>query len=200
FVYRGRAEQSLGRKADAVTSFQQALALRKTDFETEAFLAEAKFNLHLDPSEVEPSLRNIIRRHPEWDYPAVVLGDILLFKHDTFGAEQLLRRAVRLNPKSPPAHLVLADVLTYSDSKEKRDRAVVEAKQALALFEEISKKKVSAARALKGLSISHLIFGGGRFRNAAALAEAHQEVAKTIARKIYLNEETGDDAELATAQ
>src|SRR5262249_50925381 len=108
FVYRGRAEQSLGRKADAVTSFQQALALRKTDFETEAFLAEAKFNLHLDPSEVEPSLRNIIRRHPEWDYPAVVLGDILLFKHDTFGAEQLLRRAVRLNPKSPPAHLILA--------------------------------------------------------------------------------------------
>ena len=201
YVYRGRAEQSLGRKADAVNSFQQALALRKTDFETEAFLAEAKFNLHLDPAEVEPSLRNILKRHPEWDYPAVVLGDILLFKRDFFGAEQLLRRAVRINPKSPPAHLILADVLTYSDSKEKRDRAVVEAKQALALFQEVSKKKVSAARALKGLSISHLIFGGGRFRNAAALAEANQMVAKTIARKIYYNEDTTDsDAELAIAQ
>src|SRR5205085_3281012 len=43
FVYRGRAEQSLGRKADAVVRFEQALALRKTDCETEALLAEARF-------------------------------------------------------------------------------------------------------------------------------------------------------------
>jgi uncharacterized caspase-like protein/tetratricopeptide (TPR) repeat protein len=201
FVYRGRAEQSLGRKADAVTSFQQALSLRKTDFETEAFLAEAKFNLNLDPAEVEPTLRGIIKRHPEWDFPYVVLADVLLFRKDFVGAERLLTKAIRINPKSPPAHLILADVLTYQDSKEKRDRAVQEAKQALALFDEISKKKVSAARALKGLSISHLIFGGGRFRNTLALAEAQHEVAKTIARKIYYTEDAADTAgELGLAQ
>jgi tetratricopeptide (TPR) repeat protein len=97
--------------------------------------------------------------------------------------------------------LILADVLTYQDSKEKRDRAVQEAKQALALFDEVSKKKVSAARALKGLSISHLIFGGGRFRNTLALAEAQHMVAKTIARKIYYTEDATDTAgELGLAQ
>lgn len=200
FVYRGRAEQSVGRKADAVASFQQALALRKTDFETEAFLAEAKFNLNFDPAEVEQSLRGIIRRHPEWEFPYVVLGDVLLFRKDYIGAERLLTKAIRINPKSPPAHLILADVLTYQDSKEKRARAVVEAKEALNLFNEVSKKKVSAARSLKGLSISHLIFGGGRFRNTSALAEAQHMVAKTIARKVYYTEDAADtDGELSVA-
>jgi uncharacterized caspase-like protein/tetratricopeptide (TPR) repeat protein len=201
FVYRGRAEQSLGRKSEAVTSFQQALSLRKTDFETETFLAEAKFNLNFDPAEVEPTLRSIIKRHPEWDFPYVVLGDVLLLRKDFVGAERLLLKAIRINPKSPPAHLILADVLTYQDSKEKRDRAVQEAKEALALFDQISKKKVSAARALKGLSISHLIFGGGRFRNTSALAEAQHMVAKTIARKIYYTEDAIDTGgELGVAQ
>ncbi|HEY9231387.1 MAG TPA: hypothetical protein VIS78_04555, partial [Blastocatellia bacterium] len=200
FVYRGRAEQSLGRKGDAVTSFQQALLQRKTDFETEAFLAEAKFNLDLDPAEVEPTLRSIIKRHPEWDFPYVVLGAVLLFRKDFIGAERLLTKAIRINPKSPPAHLILADVLTYQDSKEKRARAVEEAKAALTLFSEVSKKKVSAARALKGLSISHLIFGGGRFRNTSALAEAQHMVAKTIARKIYYTEDASDtDGQLTVA-
>jgi uncharacterized caspase-like protein/tetratricopeptide (TPR) repeat protein len=182
-VYKGRAEQSLGRKADAVTSFQQALAVRKSDYETEALLAEARFNLHLDPAEVEPTLKSIIRRHPDWDYPHVVLGDILFFRKDFIGAERELAKAIRVNPKSAPAHLILADVLTYQDSKEKRERAVREAQQALELFNAISKKKVSAARSLKGLSVSHLIFGGGRFKNNTAMAEAHHMVAKTIARK-----------------
>jgi uncharacterized caspase-like protein/tetratricopeptide (TPR) repeat protein len=201
FVYRGRAEQSLGRKADAVTSFQQALQLRKTDFETEAFLAEAKFNLNLDPAEVEPTLRGIIKRHPEWEFPYVVLSDVLLFRKDFVGAERLLTKAIRINPQSPPAHLILADVLTYQDSKEKRDRAVQEAKQALMLFDQVSKKKVSAARALKGLSVSHLIFGGGRYRNTVALAEAQHMVAKTIARKVYYSEDATDTGgELGLAQ
>src|SRR2546423_8533634 len=200
FVYRGRAEQSLGRKGDAVTSFQQALLQRKTDFETEAFLAEAKFNLDLDPAEVEPTLRSIIKRHPEWDFPYVVLGDVLLFRKDFIGAERLLTKAIRINPKSPPAHLILADVLTYQDSKEKRARAVEEAKAALTLFSEVSKKKVSASRALKGLSISHLIFAGGRFRNTSTLAEAQHMVAKTIARKIYYTEDASDtDGQLTVA-
>jgi uncharacterized caspase-like protein/tetratricopeptide (TPR) repeat protein len=182
-VYKGRAEQSLGRKPDAVISFQQALAVRKSDYETEALLAEARFNLNLDPAEVEPTLKGVIRRHPDWDYPHVVLGDILLFRKDYIGAERELAKAIRINPKSAPAHLILADVLTYQDSKEKRERAVKEAQQALELFNALSKKKVSASRSLKGLSISHLIFGGGRFKNNTALAEAHHMVAKTIASK-----------------
>jgi uncharacterized caspase-like protein/tetratricopeptide (TPR) repeat protein len=200
-VYRGRAEQSLGRKVDAVNSFQQALAVRKSDFETEAFLAEAKFNLNLDPAEVEPTLRSIIKRHPEWDFPYIVLADVLLFRKDTVGAERSLGKAIRINPKSPPAHLILADVLTYQESKDKRERAVNEAKQALELFDQVSKKKVSAARALKGLSISHLIFGGGKFKNNTAMAEAHHMVAKTIARKIWLDESATDtDSDLALAR
>lgn len=200
-VYRGRAEQSLGRKVDAVNSFQQAFEARKSDFETEAFLAEAKFNLNHDPAEVEQTLRAIIKRHPEWDYPYIVLADVLLFRKDTLGAERLLAKAIRINPKSPPARLILADVLTYQASPEKRVRAVDEAKQALELFDQVSKKKVSAARALKGLSISHLIFGGGRFKNNAALAEAHHIIAKTIARKIWLDETaTNTDKELALAR
>jgi len=200
-VYRGRAEQSLGKKSDAVTSFQEALAVRKSDFETEAFLAEAKFTLHLDPAEVEPTLRSIIRRHPAWDYPYVVLADVLLFRKDFLGAERMLAKAIRINPKSPPAHLIMADVLTYQDSKEKRDRAVQEAKEALALFDQISKKKISASRALKGLSISHLIFGGGKFRNSSAMAEAHHMVAKTIARQIWLDEPATDTSkDLALAR
>jgi tetratricopeptide (TPR) repeat protein len=182
-VYRGQAEQSLKRNADAVKSFRQALAARKSDYETEALLAEATFNLNLDPAEVEPILRGIIRRHPSWDYPRVVWGDILLFLKDYVGVERVLLKAIRIITRSAPAHLILADVLTYQDSKEKRERAVKEAQQALELFNAISKKKVSAARSLKGLSISHLIFGGGRFKNNTAMAEAHHMLAKTIARK-----------------
>jgi uncharacterized caspase-like protein len=198
-VYKGRAEQSLGRKTDAVTSFQQALAVRKSDYETEAFLAEARFNLNLDPAEVERSLRSIIRRHPDWDYPRVVMGDILFFRKDYVGAERELSKAIRNNPKSAPAHLILADVLTYQDSKEKRERAVKEAQQALELFNAISKKKVSAARSLKGLSISHLIFGGGRYRNNTAMAEANHMVAKTIARKLQFMLYQDDAATLPQA-
>jgi uncharacterized caspase-like protein/tetratricopeptide (TPR) repeat protein len=187
-VYRGRAEQSIGRKADAVTSFQQALAVRKSDFETETLLAEAKFNLNLDPGEVEPSLRSVIRRHPDWDYPHVVLGDVLFFKRDYIGAERELAKAKRINPKSPPARLILADVLTHQDSKQKREQAVKEARDALELFKTVSEKKVSAARALKGLSISHLIFGGGRFRNDAAMAEAQHMLGKALTRVVYFDD------------
>jgi tetratricopeptide (TPR) repeat protein len=56
-VYRGRAEQSLGRKADAVVSFQQALAVRKSDFETETFL-EARFAEPRSAKSSLPSQRN----------------------------------------------------------------------------------------------------------------------------------------------
>ncbi|HSO73781.1 MAG TPA: tetratricopeptide repeat protein, partial [Blastocatellia bacterium] len=200
-VYRGRAEQSVGRKADAVTSFQQALAVRKSDFETETFLAEARFQLNLDPGEVEPSLRSVIRRHPNWDYPHVVLGDVLFFKKDYIGAERTLLKAKRINPKSPPARLILADVLTHQDSKQKREQAVRESRDALELFAIVSQKKVSASRALKGLSISHLIFGGGRYRNDAAMAEAQHMAGKTLTRLVYFDDAIADpDASLDEAR
>jgi uncharacterized caspase-like protein/tetratricopeptide (TPR) repeat protein len=191
-VYRGRAEQSLGRKSDAVVSFQQALAVRKSDFETETFLAEARFQLNLDPGEVEPSLRSVIRRHPNWDYPHVVLGDVLFFKKDYIGAERTLLKAKRINPKSPPARLILADVLTHQDSKQKREQAVKESRDALELFAIVSQKKISASRALKGVSVTHLIFGGGRYRNDAAMAEAQHMLGKTLTRVVYFDDALAD--------
>lgn len=184
FVFRGRTEQSLGRKRDAVTSFKQALALRPSDFETQTLLAEAKFNAGDNVDEVVSDLRGIIRRHPNFDFARVVYGDVLLSRKDYARAELELRRAVTINPKSPPAHLILADVLTYQDSKEKRKRAVEEAEKALLLFDEVSKKQHSIGRSLSRLSISHVIFGGGRYINDAAKAEAHWIAAKALTRMI----------------
>jgi tetratricopeptide (TPR) repeat protein/uncharacterized caspase-like protein len=184
FVFRGRIEQSLGRKRDAVTSFKQAFALRPTDFETQTLLAEAKFNAGDNVDEVVSDLRSIIRRHPNFDFARVVYGDVLLSRKDYARAELELKRAVTINPKSPPAHLILADVLTYQDSKEKRKRAVDEAEKALQLFDEVSKKQHSIGRSLSRLSISHVIFGGGRYINDAATAEAHWIAAKALTRMV----------------
>jgi uncharacterized caspase-like protein/tetratricopeptide (TPR) repeat protein len=192
-VYRGRAEQSLGRKADAVRSFQQAVAARKTDYEAETLLLEAKFNLNLDPTEVEARLKEIIKRHPYWDFPRVVLGDVLFFRRDMIGAERELRNAIKNNPNSAPAHLILADVLMHQESVDKLQKAVDEAKLALALFAQVSKKKIAAARSLKGLSISHLIFGGGRFRNESAMAEVNHKVGEALTRLAYYDTESGKD-------
>ena len=127
-------------------------------------------------------------REPVRQATDVVLGDVLFFKRDYIGAERELSKAKRINPKSPPARLILADVLTYQDSKQKREQAVKESRDALDLFKTVSEKKVSAARALKGLSISHLIFGGGRFRNDAAMAEAQHMLGKTLTRVVYFDD------------
>ncbi|MCI0488151.1 MAG: caspase family protein [Blastocatellia bacterium] len=184
FVYRGRAEQSLGRKEAAVGSFKAALQLRPSDFETETLLAEAKFNAGYNVEEVVSSLRNIIRRHPNFDYARVVYGDVLLARKDFAAAELQLRRAITINPKSPPAHLILADILTYQESSQKQKRAVEEAEKALELLKEVSRKQVSAARGLRRLSISHIIFGGGRYINEPALAETHHILAKALTRLV----------------
>lgn len=188
FVYRGRAEQSSGRPQAAVVSFKAALAIRPSDFETEALLAEARFNAGDNVQEIVTQLLGITRRHPNYEYARVVLGDVLLWRGDLVGAELELRRAVKINPKSPPARMILADVLMYQDSKEKQKEATDEAEEALKLFEEVSRKQVSAARGLKRLSISHVIFGGGRYTNAAATAEAHHILAKALTRMVEYNE------------
>ncbi|HXG67002.1 MAG TPA: caspase family protein [Blastocatellia bacterium] len=187
-VYRGRAEQSAGRKEAAITSFKAALALRPTDFETETLLAEAKFNAGYDVEEVAATLRGIIRRHRNFDFARVVYGDVLLLRKDFIGAERELRRAITINPKSPPARLILADVLTYQDSRAKMEEAVQQAEEGLRLFQEVSRKQVSASKGLRRLSLSHVLFGGGRYTNDAAMAEAWHMVGKTLTRRVYYDE------------
>ncbi len=189
YVYKGRAEQSLGRKEAAISSFKTALQMRPSDFETQTLLAEAKFNAGHNVEEIVSDLRGIIRRHPNFPYARVVYGDVLALRKDFIGAERELTRALASNPKYAPARLILADVLTYQDSKEKRLRAVAEAEKAMMLFDEVSRKQTSSGRAIRRLSISHVIFGGGRYVNAAAMAEAHHTMAKALTR-VYERDES----------
>jgi uncharacterized caspase-like protein/tetratricopeptide (TPR) repeat protein len=180
YVYLGRAQQSSGKDRAAVESFKNALTLRPSDFETRTLLAEAKFSSGDNLEEVVNELREVIKRHPNFDFARVVLADVLLFRGDMTTAEMQLRAAIRINPKSPPAHMILADVLTYMDSFEKQKEAPKEAQKALELFAEVSKKQVSVARGLKRLSLSHIIFGGARYTNDKALAEANHIAGKTL--------------------
>ncbi|MBI4854934.1 MAG: caspase family protein [Acidobacteria bacterium] len=197
-VYRGRIEQSLKRYEAAVSSFASALSIRPSDFETGVLLAEAKFNASYNVNEIITELQKIIKNHPNFDYARVVLGDILLWRRDMTGAERQLRRAILINPLSPPAHLILADVLTYQNSVLKQKEAIKEAEIALSLFEEVSKKQVSALRGIKKLSISHIIFGGGRYINQSVIAEAHHILAKTINRFVERDEAITNQIELLT--
>jgi uncharacterized caspase-like protein/tetratricopeptide (TPR) repeat protein len=179
-VYRGRTEQSLGRNAEAVSTFRKAVELKPTDFETKTLLADAILRAGGDIKPAYDSLRDVIRDYPTYAFAHVVLGDYLLGRGEIARAERVLRRAVALGPKSPPAHLILADALTYQAITEKQKEAVAEAEKALSLFELLSTKRVS----FKGLSVSHLIFGGGRYANDPALAEAHYVLAKALTRAV----------------
>lgn len=183
-IYLARTEQTRQHYEAAVKDFTTALSLRPSDFETGVLLAEAKFNAGYNVTEISADLQQIIKNHPNFDYARVVLGDILLWRHDTIGAERQLRRAIVINPLSPPAHLILADTLTYQSSLVKQREAVKEAETALKLFEEVSRKQVSALQGLKKLSLSHIIFGGGRYINQSAMAEVHHILAKTINRLV----------------
>jgi hypothetical protein len=60
--------------------------------------------------------------------------------------------------------------------------AIDHAETALRLFKEISEKEVSLRRSLEHLSISHVIFGGGRYANKEIFAEAHYMAAKAHTR------------------
>ncbi|MEW6130837.1 MAG: hypothetical protein AB1757_27655 [Acidobacteriota bacterium] len=184
FVYRGRAQQSLSDNRGAVESFRQAIALRPTDFETRTLLAEARFNIGDNVDEIVTELREVIKRHPNFGFARVVLADVLLWRGEAIGAELQLKAAIRSNPKLPPAHMILADVLTYQDSFEKQKEATVEAQKALELFDEVAKKQVSAARGLKRLSLSHILFGGARYENKKAMAEVNYILGKTKTRLV----------------
>jgi uncharacterized caspase-like protein/tetratricopeptide (TPR) repeat protein len=194
FTYRGRAEQSLGLKEDAIKSFAEALAVRPTDYQTKTLLAEAKFNAGRNTEEVANELRAINKRYPLYDFAYVVLGDVLFARGDKIGAEKALRKAIGINPKFPPARMILAHVLMSKDPAAKFidmgkevnalpfKEATEQAEEALRLFNEVAKKKVSALKAARHLSISHLIFGGGRYEDTSALAEANYILAKAYTR------------------
>jgi uncharacterized caspase-like protein len=216
-VYRGRAEQSLERKKEAVATFQQALKLRPTDYETRTLLAEARFNAGDNLVEVDRELRAIISRHPNDDFARLVLGDLLFLRGDLIGAERQLRHAIRNRPLSPPAHLILADVLMDIGGREaeaarlsgravtqpnvKLAEAITEAEKALYLFGELSKKRVSNASGLKFLSISHVILSGARYTNTAALAEAHHALARALMRAVeYDDTQAGNKTYLDRAR
>ncbi len=182
-VYRGRAQQSLGQTEKAVASFAEAYRLKLSDYHAETTLAEAEFDLakvkpdaRREVQAIANRLKQIIRRDPKYDFARVVLGDILFYLGNNSGAERELRHALAANPDSPPTHMILADVLSLHPLRAKREEAIKEADQALELYDRLSTKKIT----FKRLSISHLIFGGGRYVDQAAMAEAHYILAKAI--------------------
>ncbi|HEX5081271.1 MAG TPA: caspase family protein [Blastocatellia bacterium] len=193
-VYLGRAQQSLGLKDDAINSFSRALELKPSDYQTRALLAEAQFNKGQDTNKIIRTLEEIINQHPRYEFPYAVLGDVLFARRDLNGAELWLRRGVSVNPAFAPAHLILANVLMYEDPRKTfvdgeairparpLRESIDESETALRLFKEVSEKEVSLRRSLEHLSISHVIFGGGRYANKEIFAEAHYMVAKAHTR------------------
>ncbi len=191
-VYRGRAEQSLGMNAEAVKSFQAALALRPSDFETQTLLAEARFSTGSNLDQIEKDLRSIISRHPDFAFARVVLADVLFYQEKARQAEWELKRAIRYDPNYPAAYLVLADVLTYQPSVEKQKEAIAMAEKALLLFTGVSQKRASAPTDSKR-SISQVVFGGGRYTDDKVIAEVHYILGKTRTRLVEYNFETLSD-------
>lgn len=186
-VYRGRAEQSLGLDKEAVKSFQRALQLRPSDFETRTLYAEARFKAVANLDQVERDLREVIAAHPDFAFARVVLADLLLYLDKPQLAEWELRLAINDDPNYPAAYLVLADVLTYhtyQPSQERQKEAIRMAEKALDLYKKVSEKKVRLSTGLKRLSISHVIFGHANYANNSVMAEAHHAVAKTKTRMV----------------
>src|SRR5262245_37820030 len=193
-VYLGRAQQSLGLKDDAIASFSKALELKPSDYQTRALLAEAQFNKGQDTNKIIRTLEEIINQHPRYEFPYAVLGDALFARRDLNGAELWLRRGIAVNPAFAPAYLILANVLMYEDPRKTfvdgeairparpLREAIDHAETALRLFKEISEKEVSLRRSLEQLSISHVIFGGGRYAHNEAFAEARYMAANAHTR------------------
>src|SRR5215470_2603497 len=193
-VYLGRAQQSLGLKDDAIGSFSKALELKPSDYQTRALLAEAQFNKGQDTNKIIKTLEEIISQHPRYEFPYAVLGDALFARRDLSAAEMWLRRSIAVNPAFAPGRLILANVLMYEDPKKTfvdgeairparpLGEAIDHAEKALQLFKEVSEKEISLRRSLEHLSISHVIFGGGRYVDNSIFAEAHYMVAKAHTR------------------
>jgi len=205
-VYRGRAEQSLGLEKEAIKSFQRALQLKPSDFETRTLLAEARFNAIANLDQVEKDLRTVIDAHPDFAFARVVLADLLHYLGKPSQAEWELRLAINDDPNYPAAYLALADALTYQGSQDKQKEAIKMAEKALELFRKVSEKKVKLSTGLKHLSISHVIFGHANYSNNNVMAEAHHMVAKTKTRlveyysKKLSSKEKSDDLDSARVE
>lgn len=217
-VYRGRAEQSLGQHKQAVNSFQRAVALRPTDYETRTLLAEARFNAGDNLITVERELRAIITRHPNDDFARLVLADLLYLRRDLVEAEMQLRRAVRNRPLSPPAHLILADVLMDAGARDaemarrsaaklssqpnpKIAESIKEAEKALYLFGELARKRVAALKTPNPLSMSKVVLSGARYNNDASLAEANHALARALINAVeYDDTQAGNNEYLNNAR
>jgi tetratricopeptide (TPR) repeat protein/uncharacterized caspase-like protein len=185
-VYRGRAEQSLNKDKEALKSFQRALQLKPSDFETKTLLAEAQFRTGGNLDQVDKDLRNVIAAHPDFAFARVVRADVLTYLGKNYQAQFELRQAISADPSYPAAYLELADALTYdpSNSFEKQKEAIKMAEKALDLFNKVSQKKVSLSTGLKHLSISHVIFGHAKYSDNSVMAEAHHMVGKTRTRLV----------------
>lgn len=183
-VYRGRAEQSLNMDKEAVRSFQRALQLKPSDFETKTLLAEARFKAVGNLDQVEKDLRSVIAAHPDFAFARVVLADLLSYLGKPNQAEWELRLAINDDPSYPAAYLALADALTYQGSQEKQKEAIKMAEKALDLFKKVSEKKVKFSTGLRHLSISHVIFGHANYANNSVMAEAHHMIGKTRTRLV----------------
>ena len=72
-------------------------------------------------------LKNIKRRYPDGPYVRIVLGDVLFSKENFRDAEDELRYTIRMQPDSPVAHMILANILTYGPDELKRAEAINEA-------------------------------------------------------------------------
>lgn len=193
YVYLGRAEQTVGRKIDAVSSYKMALDLKPSDFEAETLLAEAQFRSgNYNVEDIISTLERIKYRHPDYDFVRVVYADVLMYRERYWDAERELRQAIRSMPKSPPAHMILARAITSENSKAKQKQAVEQAQEAIDLYKALFTKQISFTRGLKRLSISHVIFGGGRYIDYAAMADAHRTLAEACIKLTELDENLPD--------
>jgi uncharacterized caspase-like protein/tetratricopeptide (TPR) repeat protein len=216
FVYRGRAQQSLGRKQDAVLSFREAVRLRPTDYETRTLLAEARFNAGDNLNEVERELRTIIARHPNDDFARLVLADRLFARGQLVEAELQLRRTIRNRPLSPPAHMILADVLMTLGGKEaeaarrtgqavtqpnaKLAEAITAAQQAVTLFTELTRRREITLNSTQP-NMARVFLSGARYTTTAALAEANHALARALIHAVeYDDTQAGNQNHLTRAR
>lgn len=185
-VYRGRAEQSLNRDNEAVNTFQRALQLKPSDFETKTFLAEARFKAVGNLDQIDRDLKEVIAAHPDFAFARVVRADLLTYQQKYGQAQWELRQAIKDDPSYPAAYLELADALTYdpSGSIDKQKEAIKMAEKALELYKKVSEKKVKLSTGLKHLSISHVIFGHAKYSDNNVMAEAHHMIGKSGTRLV----------------
>lgn len=193
YVYLGRAQQTVGRKIDAVSSYKIAVDLKPSDFEAETLLAEAQFRSgNYNVEDIISTLERIRYRHPDYDFVRVIYADVLMYQGRYWDAERELRQAIRSTPKSPPAHMILARAITSENSKAKQKQAVEQAQEAIDRYKTLFTKQVSFTQGLKRLSISHVIFGGGRYIDYAAMADAHRTLAEACIKLTELDENLPD--------